>query len=275
NPVKALESAEGQATNNGDGDLPKRVQSHLEATPEKQTEVVLEALSYALKGGWGERDRYGRMPLIMSAFAGSNDTRVRDAFLNCSGEAWDASTQRETFETWWKQHVPRKGGINVGLLFREARKHGWLQKSSVELSNYTEIYAEEVSEWLLTGTLPSRVLLKSGTGTGKTLAAIALLKTMTEPKAIFFAPSIKLCMNLSASISKAGIENTLYIDGRKTKDAATLKEAKVLVTTLQTFAVKAFASGVRINDYDLVVMDECDELLSAFVRSGIGGKLAA
>jgi hypothetical protein len=116
--------------------------------------------------------------------------------------------------------------------------------------------------------------------THNTQGAIALLKRLQSEKerpvkAVFFAPSIKLCHALSASLSHAGVENTLYIEGgRRTKDKETLKRAQVLVTTLQTFAVKVFLS-VKASAYDLVVMDECDELLSAFVRSGINGKVAA
>lgn len=259
-----------------DGEITRRLENHFKASSESQTSVVIEALEYALTPTWGELPRDKRLPLIMSAFAGSNDTRVRDTFLEYSSPAWDVSTQRETLETWWQSHTPRVGGITVELLFRVAQRQGWLTGSSVELTGYAEIYSEEVSDWLLTTALTPRILLKSGTGTGKTKAAIALLKRMDGAKAVFFAPSIKLCQNLHATLEQAGIKSTLYLDtNRKTKDAKTLIGANVLVTTLQTFAVKAFNNGVDMASYDLVVMDESDELFSGFVKSGIGGKLSA
>lgn len=254
-------------------DINRRVAAHLSASPAKRLSVTLEALSYALKD-WGEAPRDERLPLLMAAHAACSDTAVRDAFLAHSSPRWDASAQKATLPAWWAAHSARRGGYTAATLFYAARRNGWLAYSSVELSNATEIYAPEVSDWLLnTPDLPSRLLLKSPTGTGKTQAAIALLKQIQAKKALFFAPSIKLCIALSRALTRAGVENTLYIENNKTKDSATLREADVLVTTLQTFGVKLLASGVDVASYDLVVIDESDELFSAFVRSGIGGKL--
>lgn len=257
------------------GDLSRRVQNHIKATTEQQTLAVLDALHYALTPEWGEQERDERLTLIMAAFHGSNDVRVLDTFLNYSSPRWDQSSQKHVLPLWWEQHKPRQGGLTVATLFAYARERGWLRTSSIELKDYREINYPEIDEFLLRDDLPSRILLKSSLGTGKTSGAIKLLKKLgDQAKAIFFSPSIKLCHALSAALSRAGVENTLYIEGTHTKDGDTLRSARVLVTTLQTYAVKAYSAGVKVEDYDLVVLDECDELLSAFVRSGISGKLA-
>jgi hypothetical protein len=258
-----------------DESISKRALAHEEAPDEKKLSVTLEALRYALKG-WGESDtRDERLPLIMSAFAASNDIAVRDTFIDHSAHAWDESNQKATLSTWWASHRPKSGGYTAATLFYAARHNGWLQRSSVELSAYETINAAEVGDWLTTTELPSRVLLKSGTGTGKTRGAIRLLKQLIdedeETHALFIAPSIKLCVALSNTLTREGVTNTLYIDNGKTKDADTLREAKILVTTLQTFGVKLAQTGINLKKYKLVVMDESDELVSSFVRSGIGG----
>lgn len=255
-------------------DLAKRTKAHANATPEAQTDVVLEALDHALGAGWGEQPRERRLQTIMSAFVGSNHSSVLDKFLSYSSPRWDVSNQKMKLADWWQHHQPRPDGLTVASLFAEARAAGWLQNSTSELQGATPIHVKEVADWLLNVTLPPRVLLKSGTGTGKTQAAIRLLQRMqleADVKAVFFAPSIKLCHALSASLNHAGVTNTLYIEeGQRTKDKDTLQRASVLVTTLQTFAIKAFDTKTI---YDLVVIDECDELLSAFVRSGINRRL--
>jgi hypothetical protein len=257
-----------------DETLNKRVKAHYEATFETRTRVTLEALSYALTPEWGELSRDERMTLIMSAYAGSNDEEVRDAFLEYSSPRWDSSSQKMNLSGWWMTHKPKPNGLTVATLFYLARQNGWLRYSSVELTGFTEIYSEEVGDWLTElDPIPARMLLRSGTGTGKTLGAIRLLKKLGTPKSIFFAPSVKLCMALSASLLKCGVENTLYIEKNRTKDSDTLKSAQVLVTTLQTFATKVL-NQVDISSYEYVVIDESDELFSSFVRSGVGAKIA-
>lgn len=256
-------------------DLSRRVQNHLSAQTEQQTHVVLDALRFALTDEWGEQDRDERLTLIMAAFHGSNDPRVLDTFITYSSPRWDSSTQKANLVYWWENHKPRAGGLTVATLFALAREQGWLRTSSIELREYEEIEYEEIGDFLIRDDLPDRLLLKSPTGTGKTNGAIRLLKKLGEgARAIFFSPSIKLCHALSAELTRSGIDNTLYIDGTQTKDSETLRRAQVLVTTLQTYAVKAYTAGIKVEEYDLVVLDECDELLSAFVRSGISGKLA-
>ncbi len=260
---------------NPDETLNRRVKEHYKATESARTRVTVEALSYALTPEWGELPRDERMPLIMAAHAASNSNEVRDTFLDYSSPRWNQSSQRVDFTGWWSTHKPKSNGLSVATLFYLARKNGWLKYSSVELTGYTEIYSEEIGDWLEElDQVPPRVLLRSGTGTGKTQGAIRLLKSFNVPKSIFFAPSIKLCMALSGALTRAGVENTLYIEKNKTKDAETLKNAQVLVTTLQTFAIKVMKSGFDLSVYEYVVIDESDELFSSFVRSGVGSKIA-
>lgn len=255
----------------------KRAVKHESAPDDLQTAAVLDALSWVLDSVWGEQDRDKRLATIMSAFRGSNSVNVLNRFLDYSSPRWDGSSQRATLSEWWYNHKPRQDeGLTVASLFYEAREKGWLQISSTELTGFETFNSPDLCQWLVGRDLEPVTLIKSGTGTSKTQGAIAWLKAAgPETRAVFFSPSIKLCHALSASLTLAGIENTLYIDdSRKTKDAETLRRAKVLVTTLQTFAVKAFSTANKHEPYDLVVMDECDELLSAFVRSGINNKIA-
>lgn len=258
---------------NPDESLSKRVKAHYEAPHAVRTRVTLEALHYALTPEWGELGRAERLTLIMSAFAGSNDTLVRDAFLNFDSPRWNESSQRANLSAWWATHQPKPHGLSVATLFYMARRKGWLRYSAVELTGAEQIYSEEIADWLTElNPIPNRMLLKSGTGTGKTKGAIELLKVLGVPKSIFFAPSVKLCMALSGALTRAGVENTLYIEKNRTKDGETLRNAQVLVTTLQTFATKVL-NLVDVATYEYVVIDESDELFSSFVRSGIGAKI--
>lgn len=260
---------------NPDETLNRRVKAHYNATAAARTRVTLEALSYALTPEWGELERQQRLTLLMAAHAASNDYSVRDAFLEYDSPRWNDSSQKLKLAAWWDSHKPKPDGLSVATLFYLARMRGWLKYSNVELSGCKEIYTEEVGDWLEDlDEVPKRLLLKSGTGTGKTQGAIRLLKKLDVPKSIFFAPSIKLCMALSAELDKAGVENTLYIEKNRTKNAEVLKSAQVLVTTLQTFATKVLNSGIDLGVYEYVVIDESDELISSFVRSGVGSKIA-
>lgn len=264
-----------QSLVNPDETLNRRVKEHYQASSAVRTRVTLEALSYALSASWGELDRDQRMTLIMAAHAASNDTLVRDAFLNYQSPRWNSSSQRMNLSSWWSTHKPKPDGLSVATLFYLARRNGWLKYSSVELTGFTEIYSEEIGDWLSDlETIPRRMVLRSGTGTGKTKGAIQLLKRLGVPKSIFFAPSIKLCMALSAALDREGVENTLYIEKNRTKNAEVLKNAQVLVTTLQTFATKVLNSGIDLATYEYVVIDESDELFGSFVRSGVSSKIA-
>lgn len=255
--------------------LNRRAILHAEAPPEKQLSVTLEALRYALKS-WGHDDHYrDRLPLVFAAYAGSPDNAVRDMLYDHEGDAWTPSQQREQLHRDWLKFANKPTGVTVASLFYYARMNGWLQHSSVELNAPNKIHTQEVGDWLINADLPTRILLKSGTGTGKTRGAIQYIKTLNNPKVLCLAPSVKLCVALSAVLEREGVANTLYIDptNSKTKDRHVLNEAQILVTTLQTFGVKLGASGVDLSSYDLVVMDESDEMISAFVRSGLSSSI--
>ena len=272
-PCSWVDGVEDQQHN--DVILARRTVAHESAPHDKRLHVTLEALRFALVG-WGSQDRERRLPLLMAAYAACNDMSVCEAFMSHSNPRWDASSQKANLVNWWLSHVPKKDGYTAATLFYLARQNGWLQQGTVELQNALDIHAGELGDWLLdTYTeLPSRLLIKSATGTGKTQGAIRLLKELGTPKAVFFAPSIKLCMALSQSLTNAGVDNVLYIGtDNKTKDHELLQSANVLVTTLQTFATKVTGSGVKPSAYKLVVVDECDELFAAFVKSGAGNRV--
>lgn len=255
-----------------------RSERHYEQPHSTQVRLVLEALGYALRG-WGRKDYTQEwLPLVFAAYDGSDgDPTVRDYILHHPDIVWGGAKAKREFVNWWRKHTPREDGrrVRVASLFYMATRNGWLATSSIDLTQYdyeTE-HIEDVGQWLIDND-PERLLLMSATGTGKTRGAGLYLKHRMDNgtftgKAVFFAPSIKLCVDLSATLKAIGVENTLYIDGSQTKDADTLSQAKVLVTTLQTFAIKVMRKGVKIEDYQLAVIDESDELISGFARAGL------
>jgi hypothetical protein len=241
-----------------------RTEKHHEQDEKAQERVTLDALRYALKG-WGRRDYEDWLQVCFAAWDGCASLDVMQAIIDHPDVMWRPGEKRE-FPAWWAGL--KQGKITVASLFYRARQNGWLRQTSADLQpdDYHEIEAYELNDWLSNQDVPARALILSPTGSGKTLAAIATLKRLDVPKSVFFAPSIKLCYDLSAKLNAAGVANVLYIDDGTTKDAATLQAANVLVTTLQTFAVKVVSKGVDIRDYSLAVIDESDELISAFVN---------
>jgi len=251
----------------------KRALAYYEQPVSTRLRVALDALTQVCNA-WGRREYDDWQAMVMSAHhATDGSTLARDILLSNPGVTWKPG-ERDDFIFWWDKHTPREDNpVTVARLFHYARLTGWLKSTSLEIPEYevTLFNATEVGDWLTTlDPLPRQALIQSNTGTGKTLGMIALLKKLGTPKSVFFAPSIKLCRALSATLIGQGVENTLYIteDG-VTKSGPELAKANVLVTTLQTFATKiATVVGTDLSAYELVFIDECDELISAFVRSG-------
>jgi hypothetical protein len=254
------------------GAISKRAERHQEQPIEIRTRVTIDALSYALEG-WGRQEYDLWLAMVMSAYAGSNSLEVVHYIINHPSIIWDVG-EKGRLMRWWYQHKPKGDGYTVATLFLLARRTGWLQKTSIDLTDYQEFHAKDVGQWLLSlPVLPKRALIHSGLGTAKTLGAVEVLKHLNIPKSIFFAPSIKLCTNLSAVLTARGVENTLYIDRGVIKDEYDLKNAHVLVTTLQSFANKVIKKDVNMSDYNFVCIDESDELISSFARAETGGTL--
>jgi hypothetical protein len=249
-----------------------RAEKHYEQSEIVRERVTLEALEYALLN-WEDKDYQGRLSLCLAARDGANTQAVMQVLLDRdAGYAW-LSRKFTDFSDWWAQE--QSGDTTVATLFFQARQNGWLQTTSVDLqqNDYEPIAAQGIDAWLAERPTPQRALIVSPTGTAKTLGAIAELKRLGTPKAVFFAPSIKLCTDLSAKLTAHGVTNTLYIDAGNTKDADTLAAANVLVTTLQTFAIKLVSHGIDLSQYRYAVVDESDELIGAFVRAEAGRTL--
>jgi hypothetical protein len=261
-------------THNGNNAVSKRAKRHKEQPPEMRKQVTIEALSYALKE-WGRQEYDLWLAMLMSAFDGSFHQDVLRYIIEHPDIIWEDNEKNKTVR-WWNSHKPKQDGYTVATLFLLARHNGWLQKTSVDLepADYQNFNAKDVGEWLQAKEpLPKRALIHSGLGTSKTLGSIDLLISLGTPKSVFFAPSIKLCTNLSAILTAKGVENTLYIDSGVIKDTEILKAANVLVITLQSFANKLIKKETNISDYTFICIDECDELISSFVRSDTGGTL--
>lgn len=269
--------------------ISRNAQEHGKQTLSKQVNTTIEMLSVVLKG-WGNRDYASEwLPIVFASYAGCNgDVSVMDYILNHPNVNWCRDSykgKREFAHAWEKGTYAAEKyhgkPITVATLMYHATNAGWLSDSPIKLEDYTEIYADNISKWIQD--LPdnhNKILLKSNTGTGKTWGAIDKLISMGVPQSVFFAPSIKLCVNLASRIRQAleskGLDSdvvTLYIEDGKTKDKEVLQNAHVLVTTLQTFANKVFNSRETRFDatqYKLVVVDESDKLITDFVTSGMG-----
>ena len=271
-PIDAKNFLSLAANHNTNGAVSRRAEKHNEQPPDIQLQVTLDALSYALRD-WGRQEYDLWLAMVMSAYAGSNSLQIVNYIINHPDMIWD-NGEKQALMRWWYQHKPKNDGYTVATLFLLARRNCWLQSTSVDLIEYQTFTAKHVGEWLLSlPELPKRCLINSGMGTGKTLGAIQVLKKLGIPKSVFFAPSIKLCTNLSAILSAGGIENTLYIDRGIIKHENELKDANVLVTTLQSFANKVIKKDVDIGTYRFVCIDESDELISSFSRAETWGTL--
>ena len=268
-----------RAQRDNSGEMSKRAELHEEQPIDKRLTVVLDALSFALKD-WGHKDYDEWLALWMSAYSGADgDTRVLDYIVSHDDVQWSSNSDIRKFKSTWVQHTQRDGnGYTVATLFLMARRNGWLAESSQEIPTKctTSFTNSRVSDWFNNlPAIPQHALIQSSLGSGKTMMSIDLYKRLArndvDIKAVYLAPSVKLCLSLSATLTQNGVSNTVYIDDGKTKDVDTLVNARVLVTTLQTFAVKVVqAGGVDIAEYGLVVIDESDELISAFVRANTG-----
>jgi len=251
--------------------ISRRAELFLEQPPAVRRRVALDALTWVVSE-WGRRAYEDWLQLVMSAHTATDGSNAaRDIIAGSSGVEWSRG-EKAAFKRWWANYTRRGDGYTVATLFMLARKAGWLSRTRLEIpaSDVEHFHATDVGDWLMSlPELPKRALIQSGTGSGKTLGMIRALKR-TGDKAVFLAPSIKLCTALSATLTENGVENTLYIDKGTTKDADTLARADVLVTTLQTFAVKLVQRGIDLGSYKMAFIDESDELFGAFARADTG-----
>lgn len=254
-----------------------RVERHFKQAPEDRERFVLECLAVVLDG-WHINKSYDEwVQMWMAAHHGAEgSTRVRDMILESQAVSWsNGSAGRAHFRNAWAEHVSNEEGFTVASLFYLARQLGWLATTGYELNENTAIVIDVryISDWLDRElNVPTRILLKSQTGTGKTYVIKNLWTRLGEPKSVIFTPTTKLATELSHTLlEEHGVENTLYIDDDTQKIASTeiLVDAKVLVTTLQTFAIKVFPH-VDMSQYGMVYVEESDQLISQFSRGGGG-----
>src|ERR1041385_6679227 len=134
-----------------------------------------------------------------------------------------------------------------------------------------KINVRYVGEWLATlKEIPKRLLLMSQTGSGKTFSLKFLYETLGQPKTVVFVPSIKLALELTSTlINRHGLPAVCYYDQEALSSigVAQMVAAPILVTTLQTFAMKI---RVPMSEYGLVYIEESDQLIASFARGGGG-----
>lgn len=250
-----------------------RVQEHFRQPLGDRERIVLECLDVVL-GQWDVEKSYEQWyQLWMSAHHGSNASSVvRDFILEHPNVYWrDGEKGREHFHRAWDSHTYKDGGFTVASLFWLARRSGWLSQTGYEIrdSLATKINTRYITKWLETlEELPKRLLLMSQTGSGKTFALAYVWERLGKPKTVIFVPSIKLATELANTLNQVHhIPALLYIDPTTGRALPTeeLREAHVLVTTLQTFGMKVKADMAQ---YGLVYIEEADQLLIQFARGG-------
>lgn len=253
----------------------KRMEVHFNQSLDEREQLVIECLNYVLSK-WKDDSTYEQwLQMWMSAHHGSSgSTKVRDYIMTHSSVYWrDGENGRLHFKNAWDKHSQRDSGYTMASLFWLAKKSGWLTKTGYEIpDNLCQIIDyKRVSDWIDTlGDIPKRCLLMSQTGTGKTYGISRLWNILGQPKTVIFVPSIKLATELAHTLrSEHQMDATLYRDSGTgaTLSSAELTNARVLVTTLQTFANKV---ANPMSEYGLVIVEEADQLLQQFSRGGGG-----
>ena len=252
-----------------------RIEAHLARPIEEQEKLTLELLEWVLKD-W-ENETYDKwLQMWMAAYHASSGSHVIRDYIASSDKLWHGRPQSEVrnFISAWDSHDPKPDGYTVASLMFMARAAGWLATTGMEIPSglVEHIDVRYISDWTRTlQTIPSRVLLQSQTGSGKTYNIRYLYDALGKPKTVIFVPSIKLAMELAATLrNEQSLPATLYIDPQsgRTKEAEVLKNADILVTTLQTFAMKVWKTGTGMAEYGLVYFEESDQLFQQFAKGG-------
>lgn len=254
----------------------ERVSAHLRRSQVEQEAVVIECLSVIFDKFGQDLNNDEWTQVWMAAHHGSPTIKVRDYILSHPNVHWsDGDLGRDVFSKRWVAHQWQEDGYTIASLMWIARRAGWLTETGYEIpeTRTQKINVKYITDWSkLQDSIPNRVLLQSQTGSGKTRHIVYLYERLGRPKTVIFVPTVKLATELSFSLQREGVPATLYLD-ETTKQhigVTKMKEAKVLVTTLQTFATKIYSSGVPMSKYGLVYIEEIDQLLSGFSRGGGG-----
>ncbi len=261
--------------NTPEGDA--RLAEHFAQPQDKQETLVKETLDWVLKAH--DPKTWSREDWLQVAFAAwhgsSGSSRIRDYIVTHPyAPKWKRGA--DEFMQGWDEHVHQEGGVTFASLQWLAKQVGWLTESGLEIPEqlvkkinvrYVQQWLEELKE------LPTRVLLQSQTGSGKTHALKYLWERLGKPKTVVFVPSVKLAMELAGTLKNIhGVPATLYIQpstGKRLGTAELLK-ADFLITTLQTFSTKVSAKGYSMDRYGLVYVEESDQLFQHFSRGGEG-----
>lgn len=261
-----------------------RADRHYTRPHDEREKVTLEMLAVVLPL-FNVRRRYELWTQVwMSAWDGSAhkdgtpSETVRDYILNHPDVLWsDGDDGRRKFYATWNNHNPRNEGVRytVASLFYLAIRSGWLDTTGYEIPSFwiKEIEVDHVTDWLdALDEVPKRLILQSQTGSGKTEALINLWHRLDKPKTVVFVPTIKLAGDLAAKLQRRGLPAVLYLDGRgRRKSRGELISADVLVTTLQTFAIRAQGDARIMQNYGLVYIEESDQLIAQFAKGGGSG----
>lgn len=253
----------------------ERIKKHFNQPSSEQERITISALQ-AILHQWGRKDYEDWLQMWMSAHHASNGSFVvRDFILSHEDVTWSGDPSQ--FLDAWASHDYREGGYTAASLFWLARQHGWMSKTGYELDPRVadKINVRYVGEWLATlKEIPTRLMLMSQTGSGKTFSLKYLYEKLGQPKTIVFVPSIKLALELTNTlVNRHDLPAVCYYDQEQQTSigVAEMVDAPILVTTLQTFSTKV---KVPMENYGLVYIEESDQLIASFSRGG-GGRYSS
>lgn len=256
----------------------QRLKKHFEQPSSEQERIVISALGSILKG-WQLKTYEEWLRMWMSAHdASGGSLSVRDYILAHDDIIWrsfdsNGDGGQEHFKEVWASHQYREDGYTAASLFWLARQAGWMSTTGYEINPRLadKINVRYIGEWLATlKEIPRRLLLMSQTGSGKTFSLKYLYETLGQPKTVIFVPSIKLALELTSTlINRHDLPAVCYYDQDSlgSIDTIDMIAAPILVTTLQTFAMKV---RVPMSAYGLVYIEESDQLIASFARGGGG-----
>jgi hypothetical protein len=253
----------------------ERINTHNLRPQNEKEALTLECLGFILRKWDGHVERHDWLQMWMSAWHASDGSNtIRDFILGHPNIYWsDGKDGFGKFRSDWANHKPTNDGFTVSSLFWLAKKAGWLTKTGYEIPDevFERIKVKYVADWLDSlEQVPSHVLLQSQTGSGKTYGFSKLYERLGRPKSVIFVPSIKLAIELGSTLEREHrLPVTIYrdTDTLTQVEVETLREADILVTTLQSFAIRL---APDMADYGLVYLEESDQLLAQFSRGGGG-----
>jgi Bifunctional DNA primase/polymerase, N-terminal/DEAD/DEAH box helicase/Primase C terminal 2 (PriCT-2) len=254
----------------------RRLEEHARRPLQEREKLTVECLSYVL-AGWRDKTYDQWLQVWMAAHHGSGGSPLVREFIATHSDVWTGRSETEVdqFRETWDAHTPVEGGYTVASLMYLARNAGWLQSTGLEIPDKVveKIAVRYIQQWTETlDEIPTRLLLQSQTGSGKTYNLAYLYNRLGRPKTVVFVPTTKLAIELANTLKNDfKLPVTLYINEAtgRTKPADELVNAKLLVTTLQTFGTKVHPRS-SLKNYGLVYIEESDQLLQQFGRGGGG-----